>query len=159
MVVLEVLAVFALGFFNFLVGIPVGYAFGLSTATIYIASIVGCVGGTIALVYLGERLMPPLRRAWRALVSRLLPGRAAEEVGGEPGDAPETRRAALMRALTERHGAFALGLVGPWIIGGPPTALLGVALGLGRRPLALGLGITLAVMVTGYMLIVHAALR
>ena len=44
-------------------------------------------------------------------------------------------------------------------IGGLATALLGVALGLQRRELALGLAITLSVMVTGYMLIVHAALR
>jgi hypothetical protein len=107
----------------------------------------------------GNETAPLLRRAWRALVNRLLPGRTAAEEGGYPGEAPESRRAALIRALTERHGAFALGLVGPWIIGGPATALLGVALGLGRRQLALGLAITISVMVTGYLLIVHAALR
>jgi hypothetical protein len=157
MQIFDIFIVLVLGFFNFLVGIPVGYAFGLSTATIYIVSLVGCVGGTIGLVYVGEKLLPPLRRAWRAVVRRLLPGRSAPEQS--PDEAGESRRAALMRALSERHGAFVLGLAGPWIVGGPPTALLGVALGLRRRELALGLGITLAVMVTGYLLIVHTALR
>lgn len=154
--VLYVLAVLVLGFFNFLVGIPMGYAFELSTPTIYIASLVGCVGGTLALVAAGDRIMPPLRRAWRALLRRLMPGREEPEPGEEAG---QSRRAALMAALTERHGAIAVGLVGPWIIGGPATALLGIGLGLDRRQLGLGLAITLTVMVTAYMLMVHAALR
>lgn len=158
MVVLEVLAVVGLGFLNFLVGIPLGYAFDLSTATIYIASMIGCVGGTVGLVFLGDRLMPPLRRAWAAIVRRVLPGRAGhEDEPAEPGE--PGRREALMRALTERHGAIAVGLAGPWIIGGPATALLGVALGLRKRDLAIGLAITLSVMVTGFMWLVHAALR
>jgi hypothetical protein len=156
MAVFEVLVLLVLGFFNFLVGIPVGYGFGLPTATIYLASLIGCVGGTVALVYLGDRLMAPFRRAWSALVRRLLPGRAGAEDADEQ---PDNRRTALIRALTERHGALGLGLAGPWIIGGPPTALLGVALDLRRRELALGLAVTLTVMVTGYMVIVHAALR
>jgi hypothetical protein len=156
-VVLEVLALLVLGFFNFLVGIPIGYAFGLSTATIYIASLVGCVGGTVALVYFGDRVMDPLRLAWKALLRRLLPGR--DEAAEDVDERPPGRRAALMRALTERHGALGLGLAGPWIIGGPPTALLGVALNMRRREHALGLAITLSVMVTGYTLIVHSALR
>jgi hypothetical protein len=158
MIVLEVLAVIALGFFNFLVGIPLGYAFGLSTPTIYVASLVGCVGGTVGLVFIGERLLPPLRRGWNAILRRLMPGRTATP-GEAEDEAPPSRRAALMRALSDRHGGVALGLAGPWIIGGPPTALLGVALRLKRRELALGLVITLSVMVTGYMALVHAALR
>jgi hypothetical protein len=157
MVVLEALAVFVLGFVNFLVGIPLGYAFGLPTATIYIASLAGCVGGTVALVFAGERLLPPVRRAWNALARRLMPERTAARERGD--DAPQSRRTELMRALSERHGGVVLGLVGPWIIGGPPTALLGVALGLKPRQLAFGLAITLGVMVTGYMALVHAALR
>ena len=158
MLIVEVLVVLVLGFFNFLVGIPLGYAFGLATPTIFVTSLVGCVGGTVALVYLGDRVMPPLRRAWARIVQRLLPGRA------DPAEVPSeeplpSRRRALIQALTERHGAVALGLLGPWVIGGPPTALLGVALGLRRRELALGLAITLTIMVTGYMVLVHAALR
>jgi hypothetical protein len=64
-----------------------------------------------------------------------------------------------MEALAECHGGISLGLAGPWVVGGLATALLGVALGLRRRELALGLAVTLSVMVTGYTLIVHAALR
>ena len=153
--VLKIAAVLVLGFFNFLVGIPVGYAFELSTPTIYIASLVGCVGGTVGLVYAGERVMPTLRRWWRALTRRILRDRSVEE----DADRAPSRRAAWMAALSERHGAVVLGLAGPWVIGGPATALLGVALGLRRRELALGLAISLSVMVTVYMIIVHAALR
>ncbi len=47
--------VLILGFFNFLVGIPVGYAFELSTPTIYLASMVGCGGGTVRLEFAGDR--------------------------------------------------------------------------------------------------------
>lgn len=153
--VLYVAVVLILGFVNFLVGIPVGYAFELSTTTIYLASLVGCVGGTVGLVFVGERIMPPLRRAWRALVRRILPARDADA----EARSGESRRAAWVNALTERHGAVALGLIGPWIIGGPATALLGVALGLRKRELAFGLAITLTGMVTAYMFVVHAALR
>jgi len=153
--VLYVAVVLILGFFNFLVGIPVGYALELSTPTIYVASLVGCVGGTVGLVFLGERLMPPLSRAWRALVRRILPGR--EERASDDGAG--RRRTEWINALSERHGAIALGLVGPWVIGGPGTALVGVGLGLRRTELALGLAISLSVMVTAYMLVVHAALR
>ena len=149
--VLYVAVVLVLGFFNFLVGIPLGYAFDLSTPTIYVASFVGCVGGTVGLVFAGDYVLDPLRRAWARLMLRLR---------GERPDSPQPgRRSAWMEALAERHGGIALGLAGPWVIGGPATALLGVALGLQRRELALGLAITLSVMVTGYMLIVHAALR
>ena len=152
--VVYIVIVLILGFFNFLVGIPVGYAFDLSTPTIYLASMVGCVGGTIGLVFVGDRVIGPMRRAWRALIDRLRPG--SGDAGAESGPG---RRAAWIEALAERHGGIALGLAGPWVIGGPATALLGVGLGLRRRELAVGLAVTLSVMVTGYMLVVHAALR
>ncbi|HEY5145046.1 MAG TPA: hypothetical protein VII98_16215 [Solirubrobacteraceae bacterium] len=154
--VLYVVIVLVLGFFNFLVGIPVGYAFELSAPTIYIASLVGCVGGTIALVAWGERLMPPARRAWRNLVRRVLPDRGERDDDAAGGS---SRRSEWINALTEHHGAIALGLVGPFVIGGPATALLGVALGLRRTQLALGLAVSLSAMVTAYMLVMHAALR
>jgi len=152
--VVHIGVVLVLGFFNFLVGIPVGYAFDLSPATIYIASLVGCVGGTVGLVFVGDRLLPPIRRAWRAITRRVFPAREQEKVG----PARESRRSAWASDMTERHGAIVLGLVGPWVIGGPATALLEVGLDLRRRDLALGLAISLSVMVSAYMLIMHAAL-
>ena len=133
--VVYVVILLILGFFSFLVGIPLGYAFDLSTPTIHLASMVGCVGGTIGLVLAGDHLVSPLRRAWRALLGRIRPGSG----GDEGANADRGRRAAWIEALAERHGGIALGLADPWVIGGPATALLGVALGLRRGELALGL--------------------
>ena len=152
--VLYIAVVLVLGFFNFLVGIPVGYAFDLSPATIYLASLIGCVGGTVGLVFAGDRVLVPVRRAWRGITRRVFPARDPAPAGADR----ESRRSAWAGAVTERHGAIVLGLVGPWVIGGPATALLGVGLDLRRRDLALGLAISLSVMVSAYMLIMHAAL-
>ncbi len=78
----------------------------------------------------------------------------------EPEEPKTTsRRSEFIRALADRHGAIGLGLVAPWIIGGPPTALLGVALGLRERDLVIGLTISLTISLKLFMTLVHAALR
>jgi uncharacterized membrane protein len=123
MKLLALLLVAVVGCLNLLVAIPAGYALGLSAWPIYLATVAGSVAGTVALVFVGDRLTPWFNRAVRRLLHR--PEPAPNEQVAEPS--ATSRR---MRAIAERHGAIGLGLIAPFTIGGFAGALLGVATGI-----------------------------
>ncbi|MCB0828495.1 MAG: hypothetical protein KDB62_06775, partial [Solirubrobacterales bacterium] len=69
---------------NLYVAIPLGYGFELSANAIGVAAFVGSVGGTVAMVFVGDRIMPVVRRLYRRI-------RPKEDEGGEGGDSGEQK--------------------------------------------------------------------
>lgn len=122
---------------------PLGYILDLSTAEVLIATVLGVSIGSFVLVYAGSWLTDKLIGRYYRLRNKEVPERK---------DPPE-----WMVAITERWGAPGLGLLGPLTIGGMASALLGPALGIPKRRLAVWLAVGSAVMFTLYTLLVAYA--
>lgn len=157
---------------NHYVGIPAGYGFGLSPDVIGVAALVGSVGGTVGLVFLGDRVMPrvraardrvvpPAKRAYR----RVRPGAAREVEEEEVGEAKlrgagaegEAEPSGRVQGIADRFGAPGVGLIGPLTIGGFASAVSGVALGFPKVKLAIWVGIGQGLVVAGYLLLLNTA--
>lgn len=155
--------------FNMYVGVPAGYGFDLSPVVIGVAAFVGSVGGTVALVFLGDRVMPRVRRARDRVVPavtkayrRVRPG--AEPGGGEedepserPGDEGGGEPSGRVRGIADRFGLPGIGLLGPLTIGGFASAVSGVALGYPKLKLAVWVGIGQGLVVVGYLFLLDTA--
>ena len=146
-----VVVVAVISVLNMYVALPVGYGFDLSPMVIFIAALVGSVGGTVAMVFLGDRILPRLRRA----AQRVRPGsKEGEEAEATKSDSEGSGKA---RAIVERFGAPGLGLIGPSTIGGFASAISGVAMGIPKVRLAVWVGIGQALVVTVYSLAIDTA--
>lgn len=153
--------------FNMYVGVPAGYGFDLSPVVIGIAAFGGSVGGTVALVFLGERAMPRIRAARERVAPalskayrRVSPGTTPEEETGETTvEAGEgaSKPSGKVRAIADRFGAPGIGLLGPLTIGGFATAVSGVALGYPKVKLAIWVGIGQSLVVVGYLFLIDTA--
>lgn len=122
---------------------PLGYILNLGSAEIIIATLVGTTAGSFVLVYAGAWISGALMKGIYKLLRKPVP---------ESSEAPQ-----WMRDVTERFGAPGLGLLAPFTIGGLAAALLGPALGVPKRKLAIWLAIGSAVMITLYTLLVGFA--
>lgn len=157
---------------NHYVGIPAGYGFDLSPAVIGIAAFVGSVGGTVALVFVGDRVMPRVRAARdrvlpqvREAYRRVRPGtdsvaEGEEEGGARTGEADaeaDAEPSGRVRGIADRFGAPGIGLIGPLTIGGFASAVSGVALGYPKLKLAVWVGIGQGLVVAGYLLLLNFA--
>ncbi len=145
----QVFGIIVVGFVsavNMYVGIPLGYGFDLSPEVTGLAALVGSVGATVAMVFVGERIMPAVRRLYRRV-------RRRDEEGEEPGEGDQ-EKSGRARGIVERFGAPGLGIIGPMTIGGFASAVSGVAMGLPRLKLAIwiGIGQTLVVVLFSLML-------
>ena len=89
--VFGVISVAAVAVFNMYVAVPVGYGFDLDTGVIALATFVGSVGGTIAMVFVGDRVMPAVRRLYGRV------GRKGDEQD-EADQSREENRADRMRS-------------------------------------------------------------
>lgn len=135
---------------NVYVAVPVGYGFDLSPGATAAAAFVGSVGGTMAMVFVGHLIMPPVRRIY----DRVRPGRGDAE-GPEAAEASEdAKESSRARSIVDRFGAPGFGLIGPMTIGGFATAISGVAMGIPKVKLAIWLGIGQALVVILYSLLV-----
>lgn len=157
--------------FNMYIGIPAGYGFDLSPVVIGIAAFAGSVGGTVLLVFLGDRVMPRLRRARDRVMPpvtrafrRILPGSASEgeregkdEMVEKPADEGKREPSGRMRGIADRFGAPGIGLIGPLTIGGFASAVSGVALGIPKVRLAVWVGIGQGLVVVGYLFLIDTA--
>lgn len=142
--VFGVLAVGAVSVINMYVAIPLGYGFDLSPGLIAVAAFVGSVGGTVLMVFVGDRIMPAVRQLYRRV------RRKDEETEGpeETGEAKSGRA----RGIVDRFGAPGLGIIGPMTIGGFASAISGVAMGLPKVKLAIWIGIGQGIVVVLYSL-------
>ena len=140
-----VIVVAVVSVFNMYVGIPLGYGFDLGPAAIGIAAFVGSIGGTVAMVFVGDRIMPAVRRLYR----RVLPKKGDPE---EKGDS-DREKSSRARGIVDRFGAPGLGLIGPMTIGGFASAISGVAMGLPKVKLAIWVGIGQAIVILLYSLL------
>ena len=136
--------VIVIAVFQFLAAPPAGQMLGLDNWAIFVASLIGSVGGTLALVYAGDKIVPRLTTIYR----RLRPKKEDDEPDEteEGGDVKPSR----VRGIVERHGEMGLGLIAPFTIGGFAGALMGVGMGLNRNKLALWLALSLTVYVFLY---------
>jgi uncharacterized membrane protein len=142
--VFGVLAVGVVSVINMYVAIPLGYGFDLSPGLIAVAAFVGSVGGTVLMVFVGDRIMPAVRQLYRRV------RRKDEETDGpeETGEAKSGRA----RGIVDRFGAPGLGIIGPMTIGGFASAISGVAMGLPKVKLAIWIGIGQGIVVVLYSL-------
>lgn len=142
--VFGVLAVGVVSVINMYVAIPLGYGFDLSPGLIAVAAFVGSVGGTVLMVFVGDRIMPAVRQLYRRV------RRKDEETEGpeETGEAKSGRA----RGIVDRFGAPGLGIIGPMTIGGFASAISGVAMGLPKVKLAIWIGIGQGIVVVLYSL-------
>ena len=142
--VFGVLAVGVVSVINMYVAIPLGYGFDLSPGLIAVAAFVGSVGGTVLMVFVGDRIMPAVRQLYRRV------RREDEETDGpeETGEAKSGRA----RGIVDRFGAPGLGIIGPMTIGGFASAISGVAMGLPKVKLAIWIGIGQGIVVVLYSL-------
>lgn len=129
--------------FQFLAAVPAGQLLELPNWAIFLATLLGSVGGTLALVYAGDRIVPRLTTIYRRL-------RPKEEEEEEEADEEGEQAPGRVKGIVERHGAMGLGLVAPFTIGGFAGALMGVGLGLNKHRLALWLALGLTVYVFLY---------
>jgi len=143
--VFGVIVVAVVAIFNMYVAVPVGYGFDIGTETIALAAFVGSVGGTIAMVFVGDRIMPGVRRLYRRIRKK----------DDEPDEADQTgdEKSGKARGLVDRFGAPGLGLIGPMTIGGFASAISGVAMGIPKVRLAIWIGIGQAIVVILYSLL------
>ena len=141
---MEILAFFivaVIAVFQVLAAVPAGQLLDLPNWAIFLATLLGSVGGTVALVYAGDRIVPRLTAIFR----RLRP-RKEEEEDEEKGEESPGR----VKGIVERHGAVGLGLVAPFTIGGFAGALMGVGMGISKHKLAAWLAVGLTVYVGLY---------
>lgn len=141
------LLVIVIAVFQFLAAPPAGQLLGLDNWAIFLATLIGSVGGTVALVYAGDKIVPRLTAIYR----RLRP-KEEEEEPEEPEETTEKgeEKPSRVKGIVERHGEMGLGLVAPFTIGGFAGALMGVGLGLNRHKLALWLALSLTAYVFLY---------
>ena len=122
---------------------PLGYILDLGNVEILVATLIGTTIGSFFLVYAGAWISRAFIRGVYRVLDKPVPESSAP---------PQ-----WMRDVTERFGAPGLGLLAPFTIGGLAAALLGPALGVPKRRLAIWLAIGSAVMVTAYTLLVGYA--
>ncbi len=122
----ELLAVAALGAIDLWLAIPVGLGLGFPAHITGVASGVGALAGTLAVVAAGDRIRK--RRESR---------QGAPKTSGRRG---------WLRRIWERYGVVGVGLLSPLLASAPLGAALGIALGAppGRLLLWSGLGILIA---------------
>lgn len=144
LIVVAVIAVF-----NFYIAIPAGFGFDLPDGSIAVAAFVGSVSGTVAMVFVGDRIMPRLRAAYR----RVRPGDDEEEASQDESAAGGGRA----RALVDRWGAPGLGIIGPLTIGGFASAISGVAMGIPKLKLAVWVAIGQGIVIVGFVFLVDTA--
>lgn len=129
--------------FQFLAAVPAGQLLELPNWAIFLATLLGSVGGTLALVYADDRIVPRLTALYRRL-------RPVDEEEDEESDEESKEAPGRVKGIVERHGAVGLGLVAPFTIGGFAGALMGVGLGLNKHRLAFWLALGLTVYVGLY---------
>jgi hypothetical protein len=148
--ILGVVVVALTAVLNMYVAIPAGYAFDLSPLASGIAALVGSVGGTVAMVFAGDRIMPRVRGAYRRVRS------GTERDEEEPSD-PDGGEAGRTQRIADRFGAPGVGLIGPMTIGGFASAISGVAIGIPKAKLALWIAIGQTLVVVIYSLLLDTA--
>ncbi|MBK5110576.1 MAG: hypothetical protein JJE10_04325 [Thermoleophilia bacterium] len=139
-----VIVVAVVAVINMYVAIPLGYGFDLSANVIAVAAFVGSVGGTVAMVFVGDRIMPAVRRLYRRI-------RPKDDEADEQDDSGE-EKSGKARGLVDRFGAPGLGIIGPMTIGGFASVISGVAMGIPKVKLAIWIGIGQAIVVILYSL-------
>lgn len=139
------LVVIVIAVFQFLGAPPVGQVLGLDNWAIFLATVIGSVGGTVALVYAGDKIVPRLT----ALYRRLRPTGEEEQPDAKP-ESEDAEKPGRIRGVVDRHGEMGLGLIAPFTIGGFAGALMGVGMGLNRHRLAFWLALSLTIYVFLY---------
>ncbi|MGI9556661.1 MAG: hypothetical protein ACR2N5_01835 [Solirubrobacterales bacterium] len=146
-----VVVVFFVAILNVYVAVPAGYAFDMGNELILIVALAGSVGGTVAMVFVGDTIWPWLKGAFRKARGKPV---EPEEGAAETGEDEKSGKAAH---IVDRFGAPGLGLIAPWTIGGFAGAISGVAFGLPRLKLALWLALGQAIFVVFYAFLINKA--
>lgn len=117
--------------------IPAGFVLKLHPVTTFTAATVGAVIATSVL---------------------LLGGGAVRDRLVEKMNSRTTKQNSRMRRFVERHGARGLGLVGPIFPGVTPSCVLGLAMGVDARALAVWISLGTAILHAVYTTAIWAAL-
>jgi membrane protein YqaA with SNARE-associated domain len=105
---LKILTVAGLATFEIYAAIPAGFAFGLSSWTIFIAALAGGLAGVFVSAFLGERI----RRFFRKK---------------QPAEPKKTKHPIIFR-FWEKYGIIGLGFLGTITVGAPVSIAAGVGL-------------------------------
>jgi membrane protein YqaA with SNARE-associated domain len=114
---LKALTVAGLATFEIYVAIPTGFAFGLSSWTIFIASVTGGLIGTFVAAFLGDKI--------RALFHKKKPTKDAAE-----------KKHPMMLRLWNKYGIIGLGFLGTMSVGAPISLAVGIGLNANVKKLA-----------------------
>ena len=148
--VFGIIVVFFVAILNVYIAVPAGYGFEMSSDLILVVALAGSVGGTIAMVFVGDTIWPWLTGAFKKI-------RGQADEAAHAGDEGKVEGQGKAGRIAERFGATGLGLIAPWTIGGFAGAITGLAMGLPRLRLALALGLGQAIFVLLYWLLINTA--
>lgn len=118
----KIISVFGLAFFSFWGAIPVGLAMGVAPLAVILSTTLSYACGVALVVVFGERA-----RRWLSRRRGSPPPAEAE--------APPNKLRQRVQRITERYGAFGLGIAAPMTLGSQIGAALGMALNLPPRRL------------------------
>jgi hypothetical protein len=111
-IVLKFVSVFALATVELWAAVPLGLAMKLSPTLTGIATASGAILGVVIVIALGGRV-----REW------MLKKKKAEQTAGA---VPDER---LIIRIWDKYGVVGLGLLGPFLVGAPLSAAIGVMFG------------------------------
>ncbi len=103
---LKILTVAGLATFEIYAAIPAGFAFGLPTWVIFLASLIGGLSGVFIATFLGDKIKQFLARYRKPK--------------------PEKPKTGLIYTLWEKYGLIGLGFFGTMTVGAPVSIGVGV---------------------------------